>query len=89
MYKLLLAGLLISTSITPVYAEEQFSWIDSLEKRDNAISEHNARIREDNERFDNSEKLTEEVREINQFNLYTNSKDYDGETIVIEKPNYD
>ena len=71
----------------------EYDWLEQHQRQeylDSSISRHNAEIRAWKDPYEQrSEQLREEVREINRYNMYINSDDYEGETIVIEKPDYD
>ena len=82
--KIILILLLIAN---PAVASE-WDWLVEQQRReylDGNITRNNERLKRDTSKED---ALTEEVRDINEFNLYINSKDYQGETIVIPKEGY-
>ena len=54
------------------------------EYRDGYIERNNAEIREYNDDSEYKEQM-QQLRRDNMLNLYINSKDYKGETIVIER----
>lgn len=82
MNKIILVLLLCAS--TPCYSSDYFQEQLEQDYRDSYIERHNAKMERINDNSKYEEQM-QDLRESNMQNLYINSKDYKGETIVIEK----